>query len=253
MTRSLSESIKKTIKYGKRYGVKYSTEDLFFRLISNKCYGKDKIPKIINPTPARYYEEKLEKTTNLALKLAKKFEFIEMVGITGSVAAGYPKKGDDIDLMIITKEDSLWITRLGVRMWIWINKIPHRKYYQKQNRDEFCFNLWLQEKSLRLPKNKQNLRNAMDLILMKPVVNKNKIYERFILENGWAKKYVANGYNRINKMTNDQFLISNEEQKTKRLWKIINLMVFWLQYFYMRRRFAGEKVDLQRAFFHPEK
>jgi hypothetical protein len=257
MIKSLSKAIERTIDYGEKYGVKYTTEDVFFRLIGNKSYALDKIPKIIKPTTKKYYKEKLKKAKELALKLTKKFRSVEMAGITGSVAAEYPKKDDDIDLMVITKKDSLWITRLGIRGWIWIKQIPHRKYNQKQNGNEFCFNLWLEEDSLKLPKNKQNLKNAMDLILMKPIVNKNKTYERFILENKWAEKYVKNGYSQIisnppARRAGFKFLMSNKKEKINILKKIINWVAFKLQYFYMRRKFKGERVDLKRAFFHPE-
>jgi len=47
---------------------------------------------------------------------------------------------------------------------------------------------------LRIKKEKQKLKNAIDLILIKPLINRNKTYEKFILANSWAKKYVATGY-----------------------------------------------------------
>lgn len=259
--------ILKTIEYGRKFGTEYRDEEITERLISDKKYSDQevilKLREIKRPEIGqinnKILSDKVDKAKRLGELLAERFPDILMVGITGSVAAGYPKKNEDIDLMIITKKDSLWITRLGVKIWTRINNIPRRKYGIRQKKDDFCFNLWLEEESLKLPVNRQGLRNAMDLILMKPIVNKNKIYEKFIGGNEWVKKYVANGYGKL--IFNFKFLpkrilqssiISNEKQKNNILKKIINRTVFELQYFYMKRKFTGETVDLKRAFFHPQ-
>jgi hypothetical protein len=253
----LKEAIGKTIRYGRKFKVKYGYKEIKERLISNKKYMDEEIelklreikwPKI-NETRDAFLINKVNKAKKLGELLANRFSNILLMGITGSVAAGYPKENEDIDLIIITRKDSLWITRLAVRVWTWINKTPLRKYGKGQNKDDFCLNLWLEDDSLKLPSNRQNLRNAMDLILMKPVVNKYKIYERFIEENGWAKKYVATGYGE--KITNYKLRITNEKQKTKIIIKIINRLVFWLQYAYMISKLTNETVDIKTAFFHP--
>ena len=261
----MGEAINKTIKYGRKFGVEYGYEEIEERLISEKTYsGKEiraKLRIMKRPDGRRENNEilieKVGKAKRLGDLLAEKFPNILLVGITGSVAAGYPKENQDIDLMIITKKDSLWITRLEVNVCLWLNKIPYRKYGLKQKKDEFCVNLWLEEESLRLPNNRQNLRNAMDLILMKQMVNKNKIYERFLKENEWAKKYVATGYNRKNPNgTNLSALRAPLFNKRGRarfsIGNVINWVAFGGQYWYMKRKLTEETVDIKRAFFHPK-
>jgi len=81
-----------------------------------------------------------------------------------------------------------------VRLFVLINHIPHRKYGKPERKDEFCFNMWLDEVALELPKNRQNLRNAVDMILMKKVFDKNDTYLKFLKANKWAKKFVATPY-----------------------------------------------------------
>jgi len=54
--------------------------------------------------------------------------------------------------------------------------------------------MWLDESVLELPRNRQNLRNAVDMILMKKVYDKNNTYLKFLKANKWAKKYVATPY-----------------------------------------------------------
>ena len=256
----LRESILKTIRYGRYFRSEYGNEEIKERLISEKIYSDDeieaklgamKLPKV-KKTNSEILVNKVSQAKKLGELLAERFPAILLAGITGSVAAGYPKANEDIDLMIITKKDSLWIIRLGVKIWTRMNKIPHRKYGKKQRKDDFCFNLWLEEESLKLPVNRQNLKNAMDLILMKPVVNKNKIYEKFIRENEWVKKYVANGYNKINPSALWASPLDRGAKTYFSLGSVINWVAFWLQYWYMRKKLTGETVDLKRAFFHPK-
>jgi predicted nucleotidyltransferase len=250
----LEQAIKKTIKYSQRYKGQLTKKQLFERLIGNKIYTRKEIYKIIEQTlrPAgasldRAALIKIKKAENLAKLLNKKFKDILFLGITGSVAAGYPKKNDDIDLMIIIQKNKLWLTRLKLRYFIYKNSIPHRRYGQKENRDEFCFNLWLDENNLLLPKNKQNLKNAVDLILIKPLINRNKTYEKFINANNWAIKYVATGYSRL---VDRSSIIDRRENKNNYLDKIVNWMVFWPQYWYMKKRIKNEEIGLHEAFFH---
>ncbi len=248
MTSFISKAVKETIAYGLKYGTRYSRKEIYKRLISPKIVLFEEIPKIEGNSKISN-QAKIEKAKHLAVKIAKSFNEIQMIGVTGSVAAGYPKKDDDIDLMVITKKDSLWRCRLRLRIWVWANQIPHRKYNIEQKEDEFCFNLWMEEDNLEIPKNKQNLKNAMDLILMKPVMNKNQTYEKFIQENNWAKKYVANGYQQLAGKDKYSKRVVENSNLIKRF---INLVLFKVQYWYMKKKIKKELVNIKTAFFHPK-
>lgn len=245
------ESVERTIEYSRKHGGQLTEKQLFERLIGSKVYLRKEISNVKFPISNKkniYLEKKIEKAMKLTKLIKKNFKDILFLGITGSVAAEYPKKNDDIDFIIVTKADKLWLTRLKLRFFITTNKIPHRKFGKKEKKDDFCFNLWLDEKSLRLRKEKQKLKNAVDLILMKPLINRDKTYEKFVLANSWAKKYVATGYGE--KISNFQFLISKNKLKEKKLDKMVNWVVFWPQFLYMKRRMKNEKVGLHEAFFH---
>ncbi|MFA6184681.1 MAG: hypothetical protein WCT51_04375 [Candidatus Shapirobacteria bacterium] len=252
------ESIQKTIKYAQKHGGQLNEKQLFERLIGNRVYKKEEFVKIIEQTPlpltlqrqaGREALIKEKKAKGLTKKISKNFKDILFLGITGSVAAGYPKKNNDIDLIIITKISKLWVTRLKLRFFIKTNKIPHRKFGEREKADEFCFNLWLDEESLGLKKEKQNLKNAVDLILMKPLINRKKTYEKFILANGWAKKYVATGYS-LKPTVSLRKTSPLKRETLLRLDGVINWMVFWPQFLYMRKKIKNEKVGLHEAFFH---
>ncbi|HPT66034.1 MAG TPA: nucleotidyltransferase domain-containing protein [Candidatus Woesebacteria bacterium] len=249
---SILTSIKKTIKYSQKHGGFLTKDQLFERLISNKIYKRKEIYKLIKlkvyqVKSKKILEDKIKKATDLAKIIDQKFKDILFLGITGSVAAGYPKKNDDIDIVIITKKNKLWINRLKLRFFIVINKIPHRKFGKKEKKDEFCFNLWLDEKALEIKDKKQNLKNAMDLILIRPLINKNKTYEKFIYINDWAKKWVATGYNDKVK----KFINLKVTKSYKNIFDmVINWLVFWPQFWYMKKKMKKEKVNLHQAFFH---
>lgn len=245
MNKALEEAILRTKEYGRRFGVEYTDEEIGERLISEKRF-KLRV-KSYELRVSNVVKKKIDLARRLAKEIGENFSDILFIGVTGSVAAGYPLKDSDIDLMIVTRKNTLWLTRLCLRIWVWYRKVPHRKYGDQERIDEFCFNLWLEEDSLKLPKNKQNLKNAMDLILMKPILNKNNTYEKLVLENSWAKKWVATGYSRL--VTSYELGVMSYDNNF--LKKIINWVVFWPQWWYMRRKIGGGLVDRKRAFFHP--
>ncbi len=253
---SLKRAIKDTIEYAAKFGSYINKKEIEERLISRKYFSKEEIKKAIGDLNCKskkniFYEEKLNKALDLASKIKADFKDILFLGLSGSVASGHPKKNDDIDILIITKTNSLWKTRLCLRWWIYKNKVPHRKYGKNSEKNQFCFNLWLDENNLLLPKDRRNLKNSVDLILLKPLINKNEMYEKFLLTNNWAEKWVATGYAR--KVSGIKYLVSGIEKtkiKNKSLDKFVNYLYFWPQYCYMKRKIRKEKVGLYQAFFH---
>ncbi|MFA6007241.1 MAG: nucleotidyltransferase domain-containing protein [Candidatus Shapirobacteria bacterium] len=236
-------------KYALKYGQKLDSTQLFLRLISGKVYsektikkyGEKRVKNLIN-------ERKIELAEELVKKHLIKIKGIEMVGITGSVAAEAAKKNEDIDLLIITKADELWWNRLYLRIYVLINQIPHRVFGKKEKENEFCFNLWLDENALEIPKSKRNLKNAMDLIMMKVIFDKDNSYQRFLAANKWVKEYLATGYEYRKNGKKPKF----QKQNKSEIKKIINRILFWGQYLYMRTKSKKILVNLGQAFFHED-
>lgn len=251
----LKLAIEETIEYAKKHGGGLSLDQLYERLISRKEYKKKEIQEFVRKKKItfnkkkenEFYKEKIKKVDKLVKEHFSKFKTILMVGVSGSVAGRYPKKNDDIDLVIITKGNTLWLTRLGWKIYSLLKRIPERRYGEKEEKDEFCFNMWLDQKSLRLPVDKQNLKSAVDLILMKPILDKEDIYNDFLAENDWAKKYVANGY-RL-KVKGER--VKGKEIRNKNYFiAFLNWIAFIGQYVYMRKKIEKEKVGIHFAFFH---
>jgi len=251
---SLKSAVKKTIEYADNFGSYININEIKKRLISRKIYSEKMIEEEISKLnwknkKNKWEKIKITKAKKLALQLKNEFKEILFLGISGSVATGHPKKNDDIDILVITKANALWKNRFFLRWWMYKNKIPHRKYNKTELKDQFCFNLWLDENHLQIPKNRQNLNNAMDLLLLKPLINKKNTYEKFVLANDWAAKFVATGYSKKVK----DFRFKKNDLRIKKLFllkKITNWLYFWPQYWYMKPKISKEKIGLHQAFFH---
>jgi len=241
--------INKTRKYAANYGQILNSKQLYLRLISPKIFDYREVEKYgKNSNKNREWIKKYKLAKDLAEKHLSKMKKILMVGITGSVAAENSLKNEDIDLLIITRADELWWTRLYLRLYVWFLRIPHRKYNEAEKENEFCFNMWLDENNLEIPRVKRNLKNAMDLVMMKVIYDKNNCYQRFLCKNNWVVKYVATGYKeRIGGEIKKMPL----KMKTGRRW--LNTILFWVQLKYMNRNKSPKFVERGRAFFHKEK
>lgn len=256
------EEIKKAVERTKSYALKYhqklSSEQLYLRLISPKKYLKKDIFTYGEKVSINLNNEyKIYLAKELVEKHLKKIKGILLIGITGTVAAEAAKKKDDIDLLIVTKADELWWWRLYLRIYIFWHRIPHRKFKQKEEANDFCFNLWLDEKNLTIPKDKQNLKNASDLIMMKVILDRGNSYLRFLEANQWAKKYLATGFRErlknINLVESKSFRTMEEKNFLINLIKkITNMVLFGGQYLYMRLRSSKLRVSLGQAFFHED-
>ncbi|MEK7127252.1 MAG: nucleotidyltransferase domain-containing protein, partial [Patescibacteria group bacterium] len=62
-------------------------------------------------------DSKLELAKKIISKL-KNISFVEAIFVTGSVAANNATEKADIDLMVITKPNTLWLTRLLIAFYL---------------------------------------------------------------------------------------------------------------------------------------
>ncbi|MAF25396.1 hypothetical protein CL634_07465, partial [bacterium] len=99
----------------------------------------------------------------------------------------------------------------------------------------------------------RNKKSAVDLILLKPLIDKNGVYEKFIRENEWATKWVATPYGEKLKIKNKKL---KRQKKTNKHWilvqggKLLNYVAFIIQYLYMWPKIEKEKIERKRVFFH---
>jgi len=249
-------AIQKTIEYAGKFGMKLNKEQLWLRLMGPRVFSREEFDKRIAKTKLtgqKIANSDIEKKLTIAKKMiegvTKSDKNILMAAVTGSVAAENCQKSDDIDILIVTRENRLWWCRLRLLFFLMKNKYKFRRHGKKEERNEFCFNMWMEERSLKIPREKQNERSAVDLILLKVLTDRDGVYDKFLRENDWAKKWVATGYSLKSKSRKSQSLKIGKSNKNI-IEDIVNLIAFAGQYLYMLPKKTKEIINLKAAFFH---
>ena len=195
-----------------------------------------------------------------AAKLAK-LPFVMAIFVTGALAMNNCPKDDDIDLMIITKSNTLWITRFFVNLFL----NSHRRHPDdKTAPNKICLNLWLDTNNLVL--HAHSIYTAHEILQAKCIFDRGGIHRQFLKQNSWVKKYLPVAYksqaqNSLPADASHQAMQAGKGQinsksqfpNTNLVIRILNLMLFVLQWLYMKPKMTTERVSLGYAFFHPTK
>ena len=190
----------------------------------------------------RWSKEKWRIARETAAKL-KKLPGVKFIGVTGALAMDNCQKDDDIDLLIVTAGNSLWLVRLAIILLSPILDINRRKPKDKEVKNKICFNLFLEENHLKI--GPENLFLAHEVCQMKPIFNKEGTYEKFFGENKWVFKFLPNAGKNL------KIKYQKSNIKNNFLISFFNILAFKLQYFYMKSKITNEKISLHQAFFHP--
>lgn len=171
--------------------------------------------------------------------------WVRLVAVTGALAVNNADRADDIDLLIVTDPKRLWLTRLVVvgltELWG-----VRRRPGQTAVADTVCLNMFLETTTLKVPTVKQNLYSAYEVIQVKPVVNKQKTYERLLAANAeWVRRFLPNSF--ASKVAAQPPL-----PPASRLGDWVDALCFWLQRQYMSHHRTREVVTRDMAFFHPQ-
>jgi hypothetical protein len=191
--------------------------------------------------------------TQLTAKLLRFIPTIQAIFVTGSLAMSNSPPDDDIDLMIVTAPNTLWLTRLLVITVLTQKGLRRPPYLPEHSSpkvcDKICDNLYLDGDNLQLTTH--NLYTAHEILQAKCIFERSNIHSQFLKTNSWVGDYLPIAYRQTLKsipkppICNKQYAICNI------LWPI-NLLLFSLQYLYMLPRMTSERVSLGYAFFHPK-
>ena len=168
---------------------------------------------------------------------------IKMVAVTGALAMGNAEGESDIDLMVVSKSGTLWTTRLITLLFLDLLGIPRRKYGDNNQKDKLCLNIWLDEGSLIWPKKSRNSYTAHEICQIRPLVNKDKTYDRFIYENLWVREFWPNAIRNKN--------VFAKTRPKHSFLGIFEPLARSLQFWHMRGKITREVVTKSRALFHP--
>lgn len=179
-----------------------------------------------------------------AKRIAKVLGFIpsiQFIGLSGSVAMKNCEKHHDIDLFIVTKANTLWISRFFVMSILFFMQ-KKRRPYDTRTENKICANMFVTTDSVRMPISKRSLYTAHEVVQVMPLINKNSTYEYFLSENKWVMNFLANWRT---------LHVTNFRKNNLKLLEPIDTLYFLLQRFYMRRKVTTEFVKKDAAFFHP--
>ncbi len=185
-----------------------------------------------------------------AKKAAKILSFlptVKMIAVTGALAMDNANEDSDIDFLTVTKKGSLWTTRLLTMALLKAFRIPRRKFGDKSTKDKICLNIWLDESDLSWRKKNRNIFTSHEISQIIPLVNKNQIYEKFLLKNAWISDYWPNATSA--KVGKEK---KREKKRKRRLGiRLIEPLAEKVQYWYMKDKITRETVTPTRALFHP--
>lgn len=147
----------------------------FYQLESNKK----------NLIALRHTREKLAQKRFIIAKwvsfIIRLFPFVRGVFISGDLSKGVASPSSDVDYVIITAPNRLWICRTLL--------ILFKKIFFLNNRKYFCLNYFVTEDNLEL--DEKNYYTATEIAHLKPLYNDN-LFLKYMNANNWIKAYFPN-------------------------------------------------------------
>jgi len=185
-----------------------------------------------------------------ASKVLSLIPTVKMIAVTGSLAMQNSTEESDIDLLIVTKGGTLWITRLLSYLVTSLFRLETRRATDRNQKDKLCLNMWIDESDLLWKKSERNIYSAHEIAQMLPLVNKDNIYEKFLFQNKWILNYWPNSVRIKSSWSETTKLLKIKNYSSN--FKILEKMAFWIQYHYMKPKISREMITPTRAFFHPQ-
>jgi len=274
----MRKEILRTLAYADIFDYPLTAEELYRFLIANKTFPFLLLEDILKQikqndeqieTDGEYFflkgrkkivniRQKRKKWSEQKVKIAQRvarwfklISWVKMVGITGALAIENADENDDIDLLIVTSKNRLWLTRL-LAVFL-VELIASRRRPRDINvKDKICLNMFLDEEHLGVPKNEQDLFSAHEVCQLKPLWERNNCYQRFLKANLWVKKYLASSLDvKIlrckdpKKENSSNFLLSQS-------LNLLEYFAYKIQVAYMSSRRTSEIVEPHRIRFHPQ-
>ncbi len=271
------KAILKTLLYSDIFDFPLTIDEITKNLISKIPYSKAAISETLNTMEGivssrkgfycikgrtRIIDERLSRMKNVSKKMkiavwvSKILSFIptiNFIGVSGRLSHLDAYPDDDIDLIIITRKNTLWVTRVILLMTLEVLNL-RRKKAEKTAKNKICPNLLFDETALSWPRAKRDVYTAHEILNIFPLYNKNNTYERFLNANKWVKSLYANhlpdsttffpvaGPRRYVTISilSSLFSVPFVEQISRKLSKI-----------YMKSAITNEVVNKNFAAFHP--
>lgn len=140
-----------------------------------------------------YYQRKI-KRLKIVTKIFFLLPWIKFIALGNNIGPNNLKDGSDIDVFVISSEKRIWLSRLYCAG---LMKLAGMRPKQGDERDKICLNFYLDETKMDLNKFALN-KNEFDIYLMywlaflRPIEDRDRIYEKLIYSNDWLVNYLSN-------------------------------------------------------------
>lgn len=198
------------------------------------------------------------------LSIIARLPQIELVGLSGTVAMMNANETDDIDLFIISGRHRLWTARfLAVSiariMGIGRKRGDTRGHYDKK----ICLNLFFDSSHLSIPHKKRSIYTAHEVLQMKPLIDKQNAYGRFLEANSWvftvfpnAKTYVGSrGWlvdGGVQSKNHRQSIAGSLLSVICYFGDLIESVLSRIQLYTIHKHRTRERITATQLWFHPE-
>jgi len=180
-----------------------------------------------------------------AAKILKIIPLVKFVGLSGSVAAGNPKKGDDIDFFIIARAGWLWTTRFLTTFLFSLLRV-RRRPGDKSFRNKICLNMFLDESRLDIFSQNQDLFIAYEICQLKLLWQRDSTYQKFLLANLWIKDFLPNA------VKNTLASVPKRNRGTLLERNMVERFFYQFQRWWMKKRRTKEIITPYFIAFHPK-
>ncbi len=114
-------------------------------------------------------------------KIIRHFPFVRGIFISGDLSKGVALPTSDIDYVIVTEPNRLWVCRMFLVLFKKTILFNRKKY--------FCLNYYISTNNLAL--DDQNYYTATEIALLKPLYNFD-LYLKYLESNSWVKNFFPN-------------------------------------------------------------
>ena len=192
---NLQQAVKRDLAYFEIFNYHPSQEEIYRYLIGYQCPFSDLAP-FVKSYPKKQVSsslllDKVSAANRLAV-LASKFPGVRAIFLTGDLAAGSAKAGSDVDFLVVTCRGWLPVARWGLTVFFSLLGLRRSHFSLAFTKTAACFNVFLEEYSLSMPKGRRNLFVAQEIARVKPLVDKDRYYEKLLASNSWVFDFLPN-------------------------------------------------------------
>jgi hypothetical protein len=132
----------------------------------------------------REKEQRAQRYWKVATRMAsiiRRFPFVRAVFVSGELAKGVASENSDVDFVIVTANNRLWICRTLLIVFKKVVLLNSKKYC--------CLNHFVAERCLEVQE--QNLYTALEIVTLRPLHN-SKMFDAYLNANRWLQHFFPN-------------------------------------------------------------